>query len=479
MHPVVRRSASRAPGLAVTLIIACTAASAAAQPAPPEPSAPPAATPSCPAVSQPPASAVSSIARTVAAGLGPLPAGSLVVSGTLRSAAPAKRSGELLLLLARQIAGRLGPTIKHHKRPLDLAGARQLTTRKTPALVYLRPALSGGNLAVTADVYPVPRTIWARVRAPEPGPVAHAYAAAPLDAEVRSFLPALGFAEPPAVTKHTGADPHPVALGCGDLDGDGAPDLVTVSRERILTVRLREGQVRRLQEARWADLQPVAPAPLQQPIGLATIVVPPPWTGRSGYLDVGLSDRAASVRLSSELELLGSFRGLAVPAGAATACTRIHNLLLDHTLFTCALPGEGAPPLSELGHQSDALASTVVVGPDGELRGLTALRVKSALYLRWHDGSGRAALELGAVGAQLALGDVDQDGAPEIVTSLDVLSPQHDAVVVRSILGPAKIAERYRLPVPKGVDALAVCPADGLGRAPIVVAAGDELWVIR
>src|SRR5262249_35060663 len=93
------------------------------------------------------------------------------------------------------------------------------------------------------------------------------------------------------------------------------------------------------------------------------------------------------------------------------------------------------------------------------------------------------------VGAQLAIGDLDQDGEPEIITSLDTLNPMEDAVVVRSwsrvavsAAQPAvtpKLREVLRFPVASGVRAIAVCPPDGPGRAPFVVATSDEILVVR
>ena len=98
--------------------------------------------------------------------------------------------------------------------------------------------------------------------------------------------------------------------------------------------------------------------------------------------------------------------------------------------------------------------------------------------LELRDGQGRAARVEGA-GAQLAVGDLDQDGAVEILSSLDVDDPRRDAVVVRSWIGPAPPREVLRLPAPAGVHALATCPPEGPGRQAFVVATGDEIGVVR
>ena len=162
--------------------------------------------------------------------------------------------------------------------------------------------------------------------------MAHAQAHAPIDAEVRGYLEPLNFETKPKITKYSGADPEIIALACGDLDGDGGADLVTMTRRRILTVRLAEAKVVRLAEAKWSELSPVAPAPLREPFGFATVVE----QGR--YLDVSITDRAGSVRLDGSLTSLKTLKGLAVPHGRATACAGFGELLLGKTMRPCLLP---------------------------------------------------------------------------------------------------------------------------------------------
>jgi hypothetical protein len=81
-------------------------------------------------------------------------------------------------------------------------------------------------------------------------------------------------------------------------------------------------------------------------------------------------------------------------------------------------------------------------------------------------------------GAQLALGDLDGDGAPEIATSLDTLEAHADALVVYSWLDSA-LRERLRLPVPSGIRALALCPARTLSMGPILAATREALWLVQ
>ncbi len=95
--------------------------------------------------------------------------------------------------------------------------------RAAPAsLVHLTVEIVAGKLRATADVYPVPRNVWARIRNPEPGPVAHAFAEASIDAEVRTYL-----APVPLVTatveRARNFEGDVVALACGDVDRGRRP----------------------------------------------------------------------------------------------------------------------------------------------------------------------------------------------------------------------------------------------------------------
>jgi hypothetical protein len=137
----------------------------------------------------------------------------------------------------------------------------------------------------------------------------------------------------------------------------------------------------------------------------------------------------------------------------------------------------------------DAFASTVVVDPNGDRHFVVALREPSGrLRLRIDDVSVRG-IE-GVFGAQLAAGDLDQDGSPEIVTTND---GEADAVNVltwtsaksgpSSASGPngaaGQLVPRLHLPAPAGVRALAMCPAEQGGEPALLAVVGDEVWLVR
>jgi len=338
-------------------------------------------------------------------------------------------------------------------------------------LVYLQPRIAAGRLHVTADGYPMPRSVFARARIRTTEPVAHAHAHAPIDAEVRLYLKPISFA-PPVVSKFVGADPGVLAEACGDLDADGSPDVVTVTRQRILRVALRAGKVERLRAKAWSTLAPVAPVPLRQPLAFATIVPPNASASGRSYLDVSLSDRAGSVRLGSDLRLVAKLATLAVPAARATACTELSNLVLGTARGKCTTNDLGVAAVKR---SADALAAAAFANRRGLMQTFTLLRHKRMAYLDAPGGE----VALGVAGAQLAVGDLDQDGQPDVATTRDGLVAKYDHLRVRTLLASGTLEPRFSLPVPTGVEALAFCPPDGPGRAAIVLVSKQQVWVIR
>lgn len=124
------------------------------------------------------------------------------------------------------------------------------------------------------------------------------------------------------------------------------------------------------------------------------------------------------------------------------------------------------------------MAGATVLGRDGKPRQVRALRVFNESSVLLRDDAGRSA-RLEAAGAQLAVGDLDGDGQPEILSSSDTLDESGDALVVHTWQDDGKLVERLRVAVPTGVRALAACPADGSGLAAVLVATPGELWVLR
>jgi hypothetical protein len=394
------------------------------------------------------------------------PPAPLVVASPLATDASVKSPERLTARLANLVAGALGGGASASEEPARLGRARALAGRRS-TLVHLEVELAHGELRVALNAYPPSKGFWARVKNPTPAPTLHGFASRKLDAEIRSFLPAVPLVAG-KVERATSVDPDVVALGCGDVDGDGALELVTVGRRRIHLARVRAGRVVPQASVNWSALSPIAQSPLREPI--ASVYIEP-----GQYVDVGLSDRAFAVRLSPALSPIAKpGRRMPWPAGG---CTRFNALVLRPELEACA-PGDPPLELSRFDTATDAIAGARLVGADGRRRVIRAGRIANEPNAILSDDGGRSARVAG-VGAQLAVGDLDGDGQPELITTSDTLDPRADALVVHTWQNDGRLVERFRIGVPSGVLAVAACPPESAGLSQIALATGDSTWILR
>lgn len=377
----------------------------------------------------------------------------------------ARGARALVERLTRLTAARLGPGARHHAEPVTPARARALAA-PLERFVHLEPVLRAGRLEVSADEYKAAENIWRRAVDPQPKLLAHAFAARRADAEVRSFLPI-----PPLVASRIDRAPAPerevVALACGDADADGNDEILYVARRRIELGRLRDGKFVPSAAADWAELSPIAPSPLRQPLAGAAVL-----EGRG--LLVGSSDRAHAVLLTPSLSLIERLPAmLPWPSGG---CSAIGELGIVGSIAACRR-GDAVVHV-ELPEHIDALASLHFLDREGREHTVFAARSQADARVVLSDEA-RHHAELEALGAQLAWGDLDGDAVPELVASSDTLEPEHDSLRILSWRPNDAPLLRLELPVPDGVTAIAVCPWQGAGLAPVVVGTRKELWVIR
>ncbi len=408
-------------------------------------------------------SALGEIGCELGHGLESVPAGALIVSAP--PAGDTKVSAGLTARLATLLAAALGKGARSVGEPATLGHAQTLASQ-APALVYLAPELVRGELRVAADAYRVPRRFWDRVRSPLPVPLVHAFASRRIDAEIRTFLPPV-----PLVARRVDHATSPekgiLAVGCGETDDDGALEIVVAGRHQIVSGRVRAGKLVPNAVAAWNDLSPVAPSPLRQPLGSITI-------HPDGTIDAGITDRATSVRLDGKLALKARMNArLPWPGGG---CAEPRELGL-YGLGPC-LAGDQFGPNPSLDEVWDALGGARIMTRNGESRVVHVARRAGEAKVELVDGQGRRA-EVVGVGAQLGLGDLDGDGQPELLASTNTLDPTSDALIVYTWQDDGRVRERFRLPVPTGVRAIAVCPPESSGPLPIVLGAGDEIWVAR
>jgi len=410
--------------------------------------------------------ALAQLGCEVATALGSKAEAALVVAAPLGTELEPRDPERLTSRLASLVAGALGKGAAFEARPMTLAEARsRASARRTGGLVHLNVRLARDHLEVTAELYDPPGRFWQRVKNPSPGVRAHSFATRPLDAEIRSFLPPV-----PLIARRTervsGSDADVIALACGDTDGDASSELVVVGRRRISVGRVRSGQLVVERSAGWNELAQIAPSPWREPVGSA-------WIAKPGAIEVGSTDRAEAVRLDATLTKLTSL-GRALPWPGTGRCAQIGGLSLTSEATPCTAKAAER----ENAGGSDAIAGAEIVLPDGQRRSLRARRSSTDKSVTLSDDSGKQA-RLALAGAQLALGDLDGNGVPELLSSLDTLTPAEDAVIVHSWEADDKLTERLRIPVPAGVRALTVCPLEEGGIAPIAIGTAEGLWIVR
>lgn len=385
--------------------------------------------------------------------------GSLVVVAPLVSDVAAPKGEDLALRIASLLAGKIGGETRAHPQTATLAGARAVAG-KAKALVFVTVEIQKGQLRITADRYPVLGNSWDRLRLTAPPPSAHAFVQAPLDAEVRTFLAPIVL-EQTSLTTAGHAEGEVVAATCGDVDGDGSIELVLVSRARVSIGKIRGAQFVPQTFAPWSALSPLAGAPLREPIGGA-------WLDRPGRLYVGTTDRGGVV-LDGLLALQERFVG--VPFGGRCALPKPEIGGFYGNLVACAAavkPDAGKTP-----PRFDASAAMHRIKPNGTEDDLVVVRDIGTTKVR---RLGEDKVLFDGAGAQLAMGDLDMDGIPEVVTSLDSVD---DGVRVVSVGDDGAVRERRRFSAPPGVRALAVCPPEEKGTPGLVVVTAKEVWLVR
>jgi hypothetical protein len=246
-----------------------------------------------------------------------------------------------------------------------------------------------------------------------------------------------------------------VALACGPLGSDGGQELALISRSTVRVGRIVGKAFAERARAAWSSLSPVAPVPLREAIGTAAI-------GDDGTLRLGLSDRRDGLVLSRELRVQARFEGL-FPLGSG-ACVGRAGFGLSARDERCQESGAGRAARSE----------TVL---DAVTAGAGMLFGRELGSGRLSNGRGEPLPVAGRIGAQLAGGDADDDGHPELAYANDTLDPTQDGVSLVTLEG-GQVRRRFEVAAP-AVSALGWCRREGPAMAPLVIATGDELWIVR
>jgi hypothetical protein len=394
--------------------------------------------------------------RTHVAGLAP----GAVVIGIDATAPPSLGPPGIAVRLAVRVALALGGSAVSWPYTETDEHARAFRHGSRP-LVLVRTRLVGERLAADAEMI-----------GPEPASGGHgaalgrASAQRFADAEVRSFWAPVRLAAN-TLLPLKGSDPDVLALACADPNHEGGLTLATLSRARVTVGTFSDARYELVKSRRLAELAPVAPAPLREPFASVAFAA-------RGELSIGISDRASALRLDAGLAKVEPLPDVRLPWPGG-GCSRFDELAVAPRVERCT---KGEPALAEpaLREPLDAIAGANVTARSGRVRLVRAGRRASDGSVAMTDGEREVQLE--HAGAELAVGDLDGDGEPELVTSVDTSEPSQDAVLVYAWRGNA-LEEKLRVAVPTGVRALAVCPQGPSAIAPIVVATSGAVWVIR
>ncbi len=413
--------------------------------------------------------------QSLGSALGFAPALSVVIAAPLVSDDSAPKGDELALRVAALVAGRIGAGARAHPQTALLGTARAIAGRAS-ALVYVQTAIANGDLRTTIDVYPSMANAWDRIRNPLPSPSRHAFATAKIDAEVRAFLAPL-LLEQASVTRAHHDEGDVLAAACGDVDGDGGDEIVLVSRTRVALGRIRGGRFVPEHVAPWGTLAPRLPFPMREPLASAVASL--------GAVDVGSTD-CGGIHLTQDLTAGAPLLGLPAWGGDAVVCLRPEPSAgaFDGAPVDCSMSREPKPRMAVPAPRFDAFGAAKIADALGDTRTVVAVREPSG-KLRIKAGDIVSAAE-GSFGAQLAVGDLDQDGAPEIVTTTDAATPSgsggrlDDAIDIATwTRDGAEPRSRLRIAAPGGVRALAVCPPENHGEPALIAVVGSEVWIVR
>ena len=332
------------------------------------------------------------------------------------------------LLASRLAASELGPMVLD--APSPEAAENQARERGARSLVRLTISVQEGELTARGDLLGTWVNFWAGrtpsspvspaaalVRAVEADAGALALAAlSPFTASSSSSsMPVMSG---PRQVRLMGAalvrlEQVPAALATGDLDGDGK-DEVAVLTERAVSIFAADG---RLLAKRELEGLPLSSAPPREPFGVIAVIPQPArlaaWSARYAHGEVLVLDPAkGTLRPIGPLDTapLGANERGTFTSGQTTYTPEVR--LSEGRILTTPAPFTAAsivPP------------RMLFVHLDGS----------ASLYAR----PTTPPVRIQGLGAGSALGDLDGDGTPELITTSPQLFPAPDVVRVYPLAG--------------------------------------------